>query len=151
MKKTLMSLMVLLASTHSFAASDDVGKKLTEQFLRDKSAVILLYGGMAKTPLISLIFTKIEAWDALPQDKKEGVCLYMSNFVAKAKNDPTPYINIPTSAPVYPFVVSNAKNMCSGCWSIMSNDGYIIVGDEAWEQLEYKGRSQSFSKFASAK
>ena len=69
MKKILMSLMVLLMSTHSFAASGETGKKLTEKFLHDKSAVLLLYGGMAKNPLISLIFTNIEAWKGKKKEK----------------------------------------------------------------------------------
>lgn len=151
MKKISLLFLFIFLSATALAASVEDGKKNIDKAVTEKKAVILLYGGMAKNPIISLIFTDIEAWERLPQGKKESVCLYMRNFVAKAKSDPEPYINIPTSAPVYPFIVSNAKNMCDDCWSIMSNDGYLVVGDEAWKSLEYKGKSQPFSTFSSRK
>ena len=148
MKKILVSLMVLLISTHSFAASGETGKKLTEKFLSDKSAALLLYGGATPDPRLELIFTKIQAWEKLNQDEKESVCLFVKSLVQTAKKNPSPYINIPSSAPVYMRIVSNAKNMCDDCWGISSEQGGIVMGDEAWNRAEFKGNIKKFSAFS---
>lgn len=140
---------LFLAPTWAYPASPENGENLTQKFVKQKDAVILVYGGATGDPRLELIFTNLSKWTSLNQQDKESVCLYMKTLVDKAKENPAPYINIPSSAPIYLRIVNNAKNMCQDCWGISSNDGSLVMGDEAWSRAEFKGKSKKFSEFSS--
>ena len=150
---TLAFILCFTLSNLAHAGSEEKGKVIVNNLIKSNKATILIFGGATNDPRLSLIYKHHKDWNNLSKDAKVAVAEYIKSLVVMAKQNPANYINMSKSAPFYRKAVTNAQNMCLDCWEIThETDDTYLMGDEAWERHEYKGKTDiSFSNFAGNK
>lgn len=57
-------------------------------------------------------------WNRLTSSQRAAVVRYMPELVARAVRDPAQYLELPSTAPVYPAAVASVRAMDKGQWAI---------------------------------
>ena len=150
MKKIFLAMVLLLSfSTSVNASSVNIGKSLVANLLENKKVTLMIYGVATNDPLLSLIYKNKNDWLKLSKDKQTSVATYIKSLVLDAKSNPQKYVKMPNTASFYQKALANTRNMCTDCWEIThETEESYVMGDEAWNRREYKGKKNlSFSKF----
>lgn len=150
MKKIFLIMVLLLSfSTLVNASSIDIGKSIVENLIQNKKVTLMISGVATNDPLLSLIYKNKNDWLKLSKDKQTSVARYIKSLVLDAKRNPQEYIKMPKTASFYQKATTNTRNMCTDCWEIThETEESYVMGDEAWNRREYKGRKDiRFSTF----
>ena len=98
--------------------------------------VIAKYKFVPSKPIVSsgwckdvIIPMPINEWKKLSAQDKVNVSLFAENVVLDVRANPTKYIEMPESAPMYNKCLNDAINMCSTCWSIEVGSVATIDGE----------------------
>lgn len=140
MKKFVLSLMVvlLLASGSVFAASIEEGQVLVSKSLARGESKFFVYGVASDTPSLMFVYKRDGIWQKLSEDEQKSICLFVADSTKKVQEDPTPFVDMPQSAPFYKAALKNAKRVCPTCWEVSGPYDSLVIGDGRWQMMEYK-------------
>lgn len=78
---------------------------------------ISVVGLAADTPMVTLLLPRTE-WNSLDEKGKENVKAYTKSLIPLVRANPTAYVDIPPTAPIYEEFVRKTKSMCTDCWQV---------------------------------
>lgn len=140
MKRLFLSLLatLLLASGSAFAASIEEGKTLVSNSLARGESKFFVYGVASETPSLMFAYKQDGIWQKLSEDEQKSICLFVADSTKKLQEDPTPFVDVPKSAPFYQTALKNAKRVCPTCWEVSGPYDSLVIGDGSWQMMEHK-------------
>ena len=112
-------------------------------------------GELTPRTLVRLIIPRSK-WDTLSISQQVSVTYFAQSVISSAKENPSQFIDIPTSASGYPIFIQNISNICSDCWRVYlsdmddlpySMDEIVVEGDSLWQQNGPSYRGEKGSSF----
>ncbi len=112
-------------------------------------------GEATDTPIVRVVVPR-SGWKKLSKSDQTSLATYAEMLVAVVKSNPSNYVSVPPSAPIYNSFVSKVANLCQDCWSIVvSNqdrqpydiDETILQGDTPWSSDDPCCRGIKSSEF----
>jgi len=93
-----------------------------------------IIGGMGTN---ILVYLPVNEWKKLSREEQMDVSIYAESLVPQVRTNPSKYVDVPKSAPLYSTFIQNASRMCATCWSVeigsvvkRDNGQNTILGDE---------------------
>lgn len=97
-------------------------------------------GEATAKPVVRVVIPQTE-WEQLSKSDQISLTMYAESLVSVVKSNPSKYVSIPSSAPIYNTFVSKIANLRQDCWSIVMSfkdsqpygiDETIVQGDTPW-------------------
>jgi hypothetical protein len=97
-------------------------------------------GAATATPVVRVVIPQT-GWQELSKSDQISLTMYAESLISVVKSDPSKYISIPSSAPIYNTFENKIANLCQDCWSIIMSykdsqpygiDETIVQGDTPW-------------------
>ncbi|WP_299490276.1 hypothetical protein [Acaryochloris sp. IP29b_bin.137] len=75
-------------------------------------------GEATATPVVRIVIPQA-GWEKLSKSDQISLTMYAESLVSVVKSNPSEYVSIPPSAPIYKTFVRKVANLCQDCWSII--------------------------------
>jgi hypothetical protein len=101
-------------------------------------------GGVGTLPVVTLILPQT-VWNDLTKEQQVSLTFYAENMVNDVRNNPEKYLDVPSSAPIYPSMLANYRCIRDGFWQIIIGrfvneepkklmvDESVVQGDAFWD------------------
>ncbi|MBD2149437.1 hypothetical protein H6F44_04750 [Pseudanabaena sp. FACHB-1277] len=112
-------------------------------------------GEATAIPVVRIVIPQ-SGWKKLSKSDQISLAIYAESLVSVVKSNPSNYVSIPSSAPIYNSFVSKIANLCQDCWSIVVSrqdsqpygiDETIVQGDTPWRSDDPCCRGIKSSEF----
>ena len=113
-------------------------------------AVEQVRGGVGTIPPVATLILPQAEWDKLTKQEQISLTFYTENMIYDVRTNPSKYITIPTTAPIYPSLLNNFRQIRNGFWEIIIGrikdgdkmnlmvDRSVVRGDAFWESEQDK-------------
>lgn len=102
-------------------------------------------GGVGAIPPVVTLILPQTVWDDLTKEQQVSLTFYAENMVDDVRNNPEKYLDVPSSAPIYPSMLANYRCISDGFWQIIIGrfvneepkklrvDESVVQGDAFWD------------------
>jgi hypothetical protein len=115
-------------------------------------------GGAGAIPAVATLILPQAEWNALTKNEQISLTFYAERMVGDVRINPTKYMTISTTAPIYAHMLDNYRRIRDGFWEIVVGrikdedvmnlmvDKSLVRGDEFWnsEQEKFGVRASIF-------
>ena len=125
------------------------------EVFRSLKGIYQTAGEATATPVVRVVVPQ-SGWKKLSKSDQISLAIYAESLVSVVKSNPSNYVSIPSSAPIYNSFVSKIANLCQDCWSIVVSrqdsqpygiDETIVQGDTPWRSDDPCCRGIKSSEF----
>lgn len=127
------------------------GKRVFEQL----NGIYQVAGQMTTTPVVRIVVPQ-DGWNRLSKEDQVNLTIYAKSLISVVKANPTQYVDIPSTSPLYSSFAIKTSSLCEDCWSIVLSygnqqpygiDQTVVSGDTPWTQDDPCCRGIKASEF----
>jgi hypothetical protein len=119
----LLCVACLLPASRVFAADDCslTGKMVYMQLTAIRDIGPTIEGAGTTTPSVA-VYIRDRDWEGLTEKERGDLQCYMPELVRVVKSSPGDYLDIPSTAPVYPRMMRNVDSIPANGWRIITGE-----------------------------